>query len=129
VADLSITISNQINTFGIEPSNKWNEFLWGENWGYGNTDLKTELSHFLISEAIGLADSWSTVVTFFKTFANTITTDGDASEQELTDGSGYNYVFTRPTIDAETRANTTFSEVEGAGSSWSEVSGTSGGWT
>ncbi len=126
MADLTKTITNNINVFGIEPSNKWGSFDWGENWGYGDVDLVIDYQQFYDPETVNLTDSWSKSMT--RSISNTITADADQVSQMLVDSEGYNHIFTKPTSDAKQRALTAFNESTTPSVSWGETSGPSTPW-
>lgn len=109
MADFQITISASLNVFGLAPPNQWNIMRWGDNWGYGNnptilavdklvaetieqTDITAKESQVILAEAMAAVDS-------------------ETGSETLDDGSGYSYVFPRPTTEAEDRSAITYSDV------------------
>ncbi len=127
MADLTQNISNTVNAFGGSPTTNWNDFNWGEaNWGEGTKDLILDITK-LITNSQG---STTTVrVDFTKVYGNTLSPTGDLTEQQLLDGSGYNYVFKKPTTDGEDRNLTSWTSEAGATSTWTCAAASSDSWS
>lgn len=91
MADLSITIDNDLTLLGPTPANEWGTLIWGTDvWGESrNFDLLIEKC---LSEQISFSDSISAGVQYAKILLNTLSLASDADLCCLQDGSGYNYV-------------------------------------
>lgn len=122
------TFTNSIVMFGPSPTTKWGSFLWGTGlWGEKGSALNT-YAEFLRTKANSVAptSTVSTVAEFYRTKTNLITPTDlfskhkafiiqndltltfETSDEELTDGNGYNYVFTKPANNAENRDITSY---------------------
>jgi hypothetical protein len=112
----------------MSPSVNWNEFNWGEeNWGYTG-DVELEIGKFL-SESQAMTST--VALNVGKSISNTLTPTEDLSGQELTDGSGYNYVFRSDTTQGEDRDFASWTTASGdtetytcqaaASTTWSEA--------
>ena len=113
MANYSVTISNTVNVFGPESTNKWGGSwgaVWGNFlWGYGNSDLDTRVVK-LLEESLSLTDSVTVSVYFYKVISETLNPTTDMGSETLQDGSGYYYVFPDNTTDAENRDFPTWAE-------------------
>lgn len=107
MADFNITISNHVNTFGPESANTWGGdwgAVWGQFlWGYGNVGLVTYTGK-LLTDSVTPSDALTVSVYFYRSISNSVTPGGDMGSEELSDGSGYRYVFPSNTNEAENRA-------------------------
>jgi hypothetical protein len=132
LADLSITISNSVNTFGPAPSSKWGSMLWSNSgagkWGEGSEDVATQAEKSF-SESLTLSDSLTLSVTFYLSLAESITVTSETTDEVLQDGSGYSYVFVSNTADADDQDVPTYSEGSDPGSSWTSGSVASTTWS
>jgi hypothetical protein len=89
MADLSITISNQLNVFTPTPGSKWGDLVWGqETWGESR-DFDLVIGKWL-SEGITLSDAYGKAFTIG--IPNGISAASSMNLIALTDGSGYTYV-------------------------------------
>lgn len=117
MADLALTISNSINCFGPAPTTNWNAFSWGDaKWGEGTESLVKSVMK-QIDNSIA-----SDTTLFFDaaiSFSNSLSSTFEMSNEELTDGSGYNFVFRRPTVDAETQVITNYTSFSAQNTAWS----------
>ena len=75
--------------------------LWGDNWGYGNSDLVTIVIK-PIGNTLSLADAISTESRITVTITNTFSVAGDMLFEGLFDPNGYAVVFGNST-NAENR--------------------------
>lgn len=126
MADHSISISDGVSVFGLAPSNKWGTLVWGEgNWG-GDDNGLIKVVEKPISETQTVEDDLYKAVK--KYLAETQSVSAAQTDTELTDGSGYNYVFPGPTTDAEEQVMTDWTQ-DSASTTW--TSGTVGSteWT
>lgn len=128
MADFSITVSNSISCLGPGPTTKWNAFDWGTGlWGAGSVDLQTDTVK-AISEAIALADTLAVSAQFMRTITNEISGTFEMSSETLKSGN-WNYVFTKPTTDAENRNPNAFTEVTDPSTTWASGVATSTSWS
>ena len=128
MAALTTTISESMNVFGPEPTNKWGTVLWGENWGIGDEDLETNVFKTQ-AETVSISDSITKVFNQVRSFSESFGVSDSLQDLNLRDSSGYYRNFTLPTDDAEDRAGTSYSTVASPGSSWTEASEPSTDWT
>jgi hypothetical protein len=118
MADLSITISNSLNVFGLGPPSLWGED-WNEfNWGYGSatiphdathvystdltpdTSMAFEVSH-LVEETLTPTDDYSKEASI--SYNNDLVPEFEMTDERLGDGSGYTYVFPSDATNLEDR--------------------------
>lgn len=127
MADFTKTVSNTLDLFGESPSSLWGFFTWGvDKWGDGSKDLAVDIVKLIdnsqvISDAISLSS--------IKVVANNLTTESETTSETLSDGSGWNYIFTKPTTDAENRNITSFTSVAPASNAWASASVTTTVWS
>ena len=131
MADLAISIINQIVTLGPAPSTKWGSgnMTWGASkWGEGtNTTLVAfEKSH---SEGFSVAQSLSTVTNFNLTLSESIIAAWEMSGETVQDPAGYFRVFARPTTDAETQVISTYTEQTAGNQAYTSFTATSTTWS
>ena len=132
MADLSVTIANQVNSFGPAPSTKWGDnaiydMTWGSSkWGEGTEDTPTEVGK-VIENSQASDSSVSKEPT--KVIDNSQESTFEMSSETLQDGSGYYYVFIRPSSDAENRASTTYTETSDPSTTWTSATVTGVSWT
>jgi hypothetical protein len=126
MADHTQSIANTLSLLGQAPTVTWNNFNWGEeNWGYSD-DLIVSVEK-LITNSQG---STTTVrVDFVKVYSNSLSPTEDLTEQQLLDGSGYNYVFRKPTTDGEDRNIVSWTSETGASSTWTCATVSSDSWS
>lgn len=145
MAALSITIANHIGLFAMEPTSKWGTLNWGnENWGtvvagfpilvdklIANSEaLTTNLQFEFIKLITNSEPVTSTIlIEYEKFYTDTFDLAGDLSSESLKDGSGYNYVFVKPTTEAENRDMSEYTQIADPGSSWTSLSAGSTIWS
>ncbi len=146
MADFTITISNQLYAFGpdrVTPS-LWGVFQWGENWAYTAFDLICDVEKSItnaitpseavltfdvdksISETLTPSDAFSKDTE--RTIENTLSPTGDLSSETLKIG-GWNYIFVKPSTNAEDRNLATFTTQSNAQTTWISNVVTSGSWS
>jgi len=132
VADFSQTISNVVNCFGGSPSTKWGNnapytMTWGTSkWGEGTEDLQVAVVK-LISNSQSLSDDYSRRVE--KLVSNDLTPTSETTSETLQDGSGWRYVFTSDTTEAENRDEASYSSGTAASTSWTSATAASTSWS
>lgn len=112
MADHSITISNSVNIFGLNPSSKWGDangfaytFVWGTTkWGEGSFSLV-----FNVEKLVENSITPDTIIIneSIKLISNDLTLSEDLSSEKLSQGD-WNYVFPPNTTEGESRVFTTF---------------------
>jgi hypothetical protein len=132
MADLTITITNSVSCFGLPEPNLWGTLEWGLSsttnaWGYGNNSVGLSVEK-LISESQSLDTAVAKESEL--TVSSSLDVDSETGSETLTDGSGYSYVFPRPTTEAEERVipvyaeglepSTIFTDTTEPSTSWSE---------
>lgn len=128
MADFTKTISNSMNVFGVEPSTKWNDFLWGTGkWGFGSTPTIWSFEKNLAQETITTTDLFAKEPE--KVLENAITPLSETTDMRLQDGNGYYYVFVKPSVDADERGTSTFTVDTRPTTSWTEDTDPSTSWT
>lgn len=122
MADFTKTITNSINVFGPAPSSKWGNYNWGAApganvliWGEGSADLSNSVGKAL-SNSFTISDSLNKNPN--RVIANSVIPSFETEYESLADSNGYNYVFVRPTINAELRNISTYATVS-TSTSWS----------
>jgi hypothetical protein len=127
MADLTITISNNLNVFGIDQTDNWGTMLWGDNWGYGDNTLIKAVDKFL-TETLSLADSISLETTFNLMISEAMTISGDMYDERITDTNNYNKVF-GSSDNAENSPMTGYARGSGSSPTYATVSTPSTTWT
>src|SRR3990167_3845174 len=100
MAELETTISENINVFGVAPSNKWNEYNWGAFlWGEGTNKVKTEDDARISDSNTGLSDAIKGNPD--ARLSDAVSPTSDLSSETLQDSEGYFYVFQSNTTQGE----------------------------
>lgn len=148
MANFTITISNQIYPLGpdVTTPSLWGTFQWGGKWLFSATDsimavekvvtnavtpdstlsFETEKT---VENSLAPDDANQVTKEIQKDLAETLSVSFDTSDEGLKNGD-WNYVFVKPSANAENRnlatfttspnASTTWTSGTGAGTSWSE---------
>jgi hypothetical protein len=128
LADLSITVSNQLNVFGAAPSDKWGAFNWNAfTWGDGTADLGVHVVK-LISETL-TPDSAMGGFSVVMLVSDSLTPTSEMTSETLRDAAGYSYVFPDRTTDAENRDFVTWTAGSTGTVTWTASSTTSTSWS
>ena len=110
MADWTISISNSLNLFGAGPSSLWYKHNWGEFlWGEGTEDMIHGIFK-VIDNSQSISDTVSKSIT--RKVTNNLAMTSAMTEEMLKDGSGYNYVFVKPSTDGEDRSLTQWSSAD-----------------
>ena len=140
MADHSITIRNEL--FGgvttLWNAANWGAFLWGEvlsdspvkigknlateTLTLTSALLRVDVRH-LISESLA-SDTTIARLDTIHVISEALSSTGDCSEQKLSDGSGYNYIFPSNTINHESQALPSYTSGSIPSNTW--TSGTTG---
>jgi hypothetical protein len=129
MADFNISITNSFNMLGAGPSSLWNSHNWNEFvWGEGTEDMIHGIFKVLTnSQSLSDAIAQKSIT---KLVANTQSIAGDMTEQQKLDGGGWNYVFVKPSIDAEDRSLTDWDSADtGDVATWTCQAAGSTTWT
>lgn len=132
MADLTKTITNQINFFGPAPSTKWGvgfnyTMTWGTSkWGEGTEDLITSVEK-MISNSITPSDAFGKDV--IKMISNSLSPTSETTYEDLQTSNGYFYVFVKPTTDAESRNLAAYTESTRPSASYTSAAVASTNWS
>jgi len=127
LTDFTKTISNDINCFGIEPSNKWGAIDWGDDWGEGANDL---ICHVLRTISNSVTPSWDLNIRFTRTISlGSIAGLFDMGSQYLTDPNGYYRLFQGNVTDANERSSNVFAEQSDPDDNFTSLTAASTTWT
>lgn len=146
MADFTITISNRLYPLGPDvctPS-LWGTFQWGGKWLFSATDLITDFVK-LVTNSITPSDDYflstgklidnqivpdeALVKESIKVVDNSISPSFETSNESLALQS-WNYVFTKPSINAEDRTTATFTANSRPTNVWTSITAaTSTSWS
>lgn len=127
MTDHTITITNEINVYGPEPTQKWGSMVWGVNlWGYENIDLYVSVFK-PIAETI-YCDS-DAIKKACKYISNNFSVDADMSSEGLSDQNGWDYLFVDNTTEGENRDFSTYTDVSSNTASYTDLTATSTTWS
>jgi hypothetical protein len=149
MANYNITISNSLNTFGLAPSDKWNDWNWNAfKWGEGTEDLQVFINLIVNTSALAptsdmyfrfmhMLDIGSTALTsaidaYLYTgisISNSLSITGDMLSETLMDSAGYNYVFSGQTTNAEDRFSPTYASQTANTTTWASAAASSTTWS
>lgn len=122
MASFTIAYSNSVGLIGPGAATNWGVMVWGvDPWGFSSditvNVLKAIANNIFPSGAVlGFGVN--------KSVANDLATTCDPSAEYLSDPAGYQYVFPRPSTNAENRPLSSFTCGIAAGGAW--TSGTAG---
>ena len=152
MADLTVTITNSLNTFGQGPTTKWGvgdslTMTWGSSkWGEGTQDIPTDVikvvensqaSTTTVGFAVTHLISDQQVITPTSSVLNavdrtidgqTITTTSDVTDLRLQTGDWF-YEFIDRTADADDQRIDGFTAVSDVTTTWAETSDVTTTWT
>lgn len=127
MANFNVNISNSLSVF--EDSTNWGTAVWGTSfWGFGSESKKL-LVDKILSETLTLADTILLTAGFNVLLSNSFSSEFEAVDESLSDGSGYKYVFTKPTTEADERNTASFTVVSGGAATWTAASATTTTWS
>lgn len=146
MADLSITISNNLIVVGYNPTSQWGTLEWGTDWWRFNGETlqdvgkaidfgSTTLSDAPIKDVEHLLDFGSTLLSdtitksFERSYNNSLLPTFEMSEEYLQDEDGYFYVFPGGVTDADERVDSTWSDETDPTSTWSAVTSATAPWS
>lgn len=141
------SISNRVGIVAGKPAQFWGSTMtWGtSNWGTKDDFLQIVVSKILtnalalndpslrfdvakdIQNSLTLTDAQQLQVS--RIISESLSIEGDCTNQSLRDGNGYLYVFTRPTTNNETTVNTAYSSQSASVTSFTSQSNTSTAWS
>jgi len=132
VADLTQTITNQLNVFGKSPTNRWNAITWGTDvWAFDGQVVQSDFDQIdALNDTLSLSDTWALVMSFFRTRTETlnINESSDLTNSIVLSDGTYDYVFTGGS-NADNRTNPSYSEQSIDNATYSTVSRPSTSWT
>lgn len=130
MADFTKTITNSLSLFGVAPSDKWAVYSWSSFiWGEGTEDLETRFTKNLTSETITLTDSYDISAQYNIILAESLDFTSILAPQELSDGSGYFYVYPDNVIEAEDRYSPSYTSLSANTQTWVSASLSSITWS
>lgn len=147
MADFTITVSNSLYPLGPDvctPS-LWGTFQWGGKWLFSATDLITDIEKLVTNS---LAPSSAELFDVQKAWAESILPDGlvnaeisldknvsndlsmtfETSDETLSSGD-WNYVFRKPSTNAENRSTAVFTQNSRPSTTWTSGVVTSTSWS
>ena len=147
MANFTITVSNNIYTLGPDlctPS-IWGTFQWGGKWEYSTTGSIVDIvkivtnvvaptdDYFFASEKrIDNSITPSDLDTYYlettKGIVNTLDVAFALSDETLTNGT-WNYIFKRPSTNAQDRNLATFTTQSNAQTTWTSAAVASSTWS
>ncbi len=114
------TITNSVNLFGPQDTNKWGAMIWGvDAWAYSQFDLPTSIEK-LITNSLSLSDAVTTIVEHLITVTNSLSLTGDMYVESLIDSNGYYKVFGVDT-NAENRPLTSYNNLSDPATSYATL--------
>lgn len=144
MANFSITISNSLNLLGLGPPSlwgeKWNQFYWG----FGSatipfnvlhvystdltpdTSMAFEASH-LIQESLTPTSDVSKEAQI--TYSNDLVSEFEMTDEQLSDGSGYTYIFPSDASNLEDRDYPTYASQAAGTQTYTSASVGSTNWS
>lgn len=104
------TVTNTLNLFGPQDTNKWGVMVWGvDNWAYSSIDLPI-IDYKLIDNTMTLDSSVTTLLELISVITNSLSLDVDMTDEEVFDGAGYNRLFGNQ-ANAENRPLTSYTNI------------------
>lgn len=132
MANLSISISNRINTFGPAETSKWGTMLWSATgagmWGEGVNHLLFIVGK-LSAETVTVSEVFEFSVRFGMSLAESITVLSENEDLILTDGTGYSYIFPSNTSDGAEQDTPVYTSGAAASGTWTSGTVTSTSWS
>lgn len=110
MADFTITISNAIQFGGPSVPSLWGTMVWGvDNW-LESKDTVAQIDK-IIQDSTTLDSAVQAIADFGLIITNSISFDSETIFESLEDNDSWFYVFPKPTLDAEDRDMSVWSEV------------------
>ncbi len=114
------TITNSVNLFGPQDTNKWGAMTWGvDNWAYSQFDLPTIIEK-LITNSLSLDSLIDVFDNHLITIDNAMILSGDMYVESLIDSNGYYKVFGVDT-NAENRPLTSYNNLSDPATSYATL--------
>lgn len=134
MADFSQNITNSVRVFGGEPATKWGDavgtpytMVWGTTlWGEGSYTTIFSMGK-IISESLALGDVYAKGSN--KKISESLLPGSDMYIERLSDGSGWQYVFTSDTTNAEERDFATYTSSSVYDATFTCAAANSTSWT
>jgi hypothetical protein len=147
MADFTKNVTNPVRVFAGGGASlwgvyNWNAFLWGE----GTVEFRQDVVH-VYSNSIPVTQAFAQKDVVHYMDANTITcgdqfikharvdlsnscsVSSETTSETLRDGSGYAYVFTSDTIEAEDRDTAVWASAAGGSNTWTSAAGVTTTWS
>jgi hypothetical protein len=129
MADYNVTVVESLRLFGVQPSDKWQQYNWNAFlWGEGTNAVLASASP-LIAESQSFTDDLTTAAEFNRQVDEAITLSGAPSSEVLRDGNGYVYVFPSAASDGEDRDPVDWASGTTASATWSSQAAASTTWS
>jgi hypothetical protein len=114
------TITNSLNLFGPQDTNKWGEMIWGiDNWAYSQFDLPIVIVK-LIDNTMLLDNTVETLYDVGVLLENSLALTNNMTDEYLSDENGWLTFFGNST-NAENRALTSYNRVTGQATAYTSV--------
>lgn len=105
----TITISNNFLIFGGSPASRWGEVIWGSfKWGDGSTAMIWKLGKLIGND---LSTDSLVKKVLGRTIYNNLEVSSENGNIEQIDREGWNYVFPKPTINAQVSTFTVWTNI------------------
>ena len=145
MADFTQTVTNNLPLMAISPAVYWNALTWGtDNWGFEG-DIITEVDATIALGTTAFTTAIANEVEHAVGLGTLVLTDVYGREFEITFGESldltedienimrslgiWDYVFTKPTTDAQDQAYDESTRVEDGSTTWTPVSDGSSTWS
>ena len=146
MADLSITIANNVLFVGYNPTSEWGTLEWGTDWWRFNGETLQEVDKAINFGSTTLSDAPIKDIEHLNDLGSTLLSDSitksqtrsisdsfsflsDMTELYLTDRNGYYTVFKGDVINSDDRVSSTWSASAAISSSWTPAASTSTVWS
>lgn len=128
MATHTVTLTNQINVFGAEPTVKWNSMVWGtDNWSEGTITLPLVVYKNIVDNTMTASNAVGFKVT--KGVYNTFVVSNAITDLFKFDSNGYYYVFKPETTDGVDRQFPSYSSSTAGTGSYTSLARTSVSWS
>jgi hypothetical protein len=129
MANYNVTVVESLRLFGVQPSDKWQEYNWNAFlWGEGTNAVLASASP-VIAESQAFSDDLTTAAQFNRTVDESLALSGAPSSEVLRDGNGYIYVFPSDATDGEDRDPVDWSSNATGSGAWSSQAAASTTWS
>jgi hypothetical protein len=106
-----MTISNSIDCFGLGLDSQWGVMVWGvDSWGENTSNEIVNYITKVIDNTLSPDTTISLAADYVRTVEDTLSLSFE-TEDEIIQVENWEYVFTKPTTDAEERSQASWIEV------------------